>query len=313
MNLINRSIFKGMKTTLENHMEAVKSILAEYKKETDKEREVSKKFVDADGYYAEKQKIAVDKAKSALDREYESVRRSLKTDASNMKKSLKDYLAEPLNDNFVTKLKVFSDFGIKMTRTELDSMLALNQSNPTGLRALAHVLEATHSPWKLNFHDIGSLEDDIAKVERMAGTMTYTPLEDHHVACEVLKGMPILRQHDDGSVYNSGQTYDSVSILMESGAVTSFYEGIEQMEKAWIADVTTPGISKASATEAQNLNEVDDMMRNNGIPEKYLDHIDTEPESTTTVESDPAARLIEELHQKANNERYSDTMGAYMK
>lgn len=312
MNLINRSIFKGMKTAIEKHMEAVKGILAEYTKETAKEKEVSKKFVDADGYYAEKQKIAIDKARSALAREYADIRASLKVDAGSMKKSLETYLSEPVNANFLTKLKMYSDFGIPMTRTEINTMLKLNENNPVGLRALAHVVEVTHTPWKVNYRDLGSLEDDIVKIERIAGTMMYTPVEDHLAACEVFKGTPILRMRDDGSTYENG-THDSVSILMESGSVTSFYESIDEMEKAWIADVTTPDISKASKTEADNLNDIDDTLRKNGIPEQYLDHIDTDPESTTTVESDPAKRLIEELLQSANKEHYNETMGAYMK
>jgi hypothetical protein len=312
MNLINRSIFKGMKTALEKHMEAVKGILAEYVQETTKEKEVSKKFVDADGYYKEKQTAAINKARSALEREYKDIRASLKSDAYSMKKSLKDYLAEPMNDNFITKLKVYNDFGIKLTRTELESLLALNQGNPVGLRALAHVLESTHTPWKVNYRDLGSLEEDVAKVERIAGTMTYTPVEDHIAACEILKGTPVLRMRDDGSTYSSS-THDSVSILMESGTVTGFYENIEEMEKAWIADVTTPAISKASKTEASNLNELDNMMRKEGVPEKYLDHIDTDPESTVSVESDPAAKLIEELRQEASRNKYDETMAKYVK
>ena len=312
MNLINRSIFKGMKTALEKHMEAVKGILAQYTKETNAAKEEARKFKAEDEYYKEKQKIAADKARSALEREYKDIRASLKTDAFNMKKSLKDYLAAPMNDNFVTKLKVYSDFGIKLTRTELESLLALNQGNPVGLRALAHVLESTHTPWKVNYRDLGSLEEDVAKVERIAGTMTYTPVEDHIAACEILKGTPVLRMRDDGSTY-SNATHDSVSILMESGIVTGFYENIEEMEKAWIADVTTPAISKASKIEANNLNEIDNTMRKEGIPEKYLDHIDTDPESTVSVESDPAAKLIEELRQEASRNKYDETIGKYVR
>lgn len=312
MNLINRSIFKGMKNAIEKHMAAVKGILAEYTKETNKEKEVSKKFVDANGYYAEKQKIAADKARSALEREYADIRASLKADAGNMKRSLETYLAEPMNANFVTKLKVYADFKIPMTRTEINSLLKLNENNPVGLRALAHVVEATNTPWKLNYRDLGSLEDDIVKIERIAGTMMYTPVEDHMAACEIFKGSPILHLRDDGSTYQNG-THDSVSILIESSSATSFYESIDEMEKAWIADVTTPDISRASKTEADNLNDVNRMMQEQGIPAQYLDHIDTDPESTTTVESDPAKRLIEEMRQSVNKENYRDTMGAYMK
>ena len=312
MNLINRSIFRGMKKALEDHMNAVKGILATYTKEANAAREEARKFKAEDEYYAEKQKIAADKARSALNREYDSIRKSLKADASNMKKSLKDYLAAPMNPDFVTKLKVYSDFGIKLTRTELESLLAINENNPVGLRALNHVLEATHTPWKLNYRDLGSLEDDIVKVERIAATMMYTPIEDHLAACDIFKGTPLLRMRDDGSTYSNG-THDSVSILMESSSVTSFYESIDEMEKAWIADVTTPDISKASKTEADNLNEIDDTLRKNGIDERYLDHIDTDPASTTTVESDPAARLIEEMRQSTNKQNYRETMGEYMK
>lgn len=312
MNLINRSIFKGMKKTLDDHMNAVKGILAQYTKEMNAAKEEARKFKAEDEYYAEKQKIAADKARSLLASEYKSVRTALKADAANMKKSLKDYLAAPMNPDFVTKLKVYADFGIKLTRTELEGLLAANEGNPVGLRALAHVVEATHTPWKVNYRDLGSLEEDVTKVERIAGTMMYTPVEDHLAACEIFKGTPMLRMRDDGSVYENG-THDSVSILMESGAVTAFYDNIAEMEKAWISDVTTPDISRASKTEADNLNDMNRMMKEQGIPDQYLDHIDTDPESTVSVESDPAARLIEELHQKANNERYSDAMGAYMK
>lgn len=312
LNLVNRSIFKGMKKTLEDHMAAVKGILAQYTKETNAAKEEARKFKAEDEYYAEKQKIAVDKARSQLASEYKSVRTSLKADAASMKRSLKDYLAAPMNPDFVTKLKVYADFGIKLTRTELEGLLAANEGNPVGLRALAHVVEATHTPWKVNYRDLGSLEEDVVKVERIAATMMYTPVEDHLAACEIFKGTPVLRMRDDGTTYESG-THDSVSILMESGAVTAFYDDIEQMEKTWIADVTTPDISRASETEAKNLNDVNRVMKEHGIPEQYLDHIDTDPESTVSVESDPAARLIEEIRQNTNKENYRETIGNYMK
>lgn len=312
MNLINRSIFKGMKTALEKHMEAVKGILAQYTKETNAAKEEARKFKAEDEYYKEKQKIAADKARSALEREYKDIRASLKTDAFNMKKSLQVYLAEPLNDNFVSKLKLYSDFGIKLTRTEVDSLLAQNENNPVGLRAMSHVLKATNTPWKVNFRDLGSLEEDIMKIERMAATAMYTPMEMHHEACEIFKDTKVMHLRDDGSTYEGGATHDSVSILMGSNTFTGFYEGIDAMSQAWLVDVTTPSIERASNEERKIQEDVNQTMRNAGVDEKYIDTIE-DVNSTTSVESDPGARLLEELRQKSSQKSFGEAVGVYMK
>lgn len=312
MNLINRSIFKSMRDAITSHMEAVKVIIDEYVQETDKERAIAKKFKDEDQYFQEKQQIAIEKARSALNREFMSLRASLKIDASNMRKSLQAYLAEPLQENFVQKLTVYSTFCIPMTRTEIDSLLTLNQGNPTGLRALKHVMESTNTPWKLNFHDIGSLEDDVYNVERIAAHATYTPLEMSIPALEILKGTNIIDVRDDNTPYESGRTHDNITLMIERQIVSGFLESLEEMEKAWIADVSTPSISRASMEEAKYLNDVDDELRKQGIPEQYLDRIN-EPESTVSVESDPATKLIREMQQNNDSRTYNEAIGHYIK
>lgn len=313
MNLVNRTIFKSMKTAIETCMETTKNIFAEYKAEMNKEKAVSKKFVDADGYYAEKQQIAAEKARNKLISANKELRTSLAADAHSMKKSMETYLAEPMNSNFVTKLKVYADFNIPMTRTEINSLLALNAKNPVGLRALKHVIERTHTPWELKFQDIGALEEDVWKVERLSKHALYTPLEYGVEAMEIFKGERMISVREDGSTYEDGRTYDSISLMIERQTVSIFLDDIEKMEKVWIADIDTPDISRASKQEAKYQNEVNDDLRKAGIDEKYLDEIDTDPESTTSVESDPAARLIAELQSGKDIKGYRDAVGAYMK
>ena len=101
--------------------------------------------------------------------------------------------------------------------------------------------------------------------------------------------------------------------MIERQIVSGFLDDdIDQMEQAWIADVTTPAISRASEEERKNLNDVNDQLRKAGIDERYIDNIE-DVDSTTSVESDPTTTIIEGLRQGKNNTSYREAIGEYMK
>lgn len=127
--------------------------------------------------------------------------------ADRMRSALSRHATAPVNRDLVDNLRLLQDFGIKMTRTELNTYIKHAAGNLTALRVLGVV--AKNSGFTLNFAGVDDLQKDIDLFDRMARTpMMVVPLDGDHSlireAMEVLPDVPF-RTEDGRVLYTMGR------------------------------------------------------------------------------------------------------------
>lgn len=299
MNFINGYAFDSLKRADETYRAATADALSAYRTDMNKVRETAKKYKDENEYINSRQPQLAETTRAALQSARNTFVTEVKSTARTMRESLGKYLSEPLNTDFQNKLKLYSDFGVPMCKSEVNAMLSLNKGNPFGLRALATVLERTKADWRLSYRDVGQYEKDLEELDKyVVNPPVYIPGEYHSEGCELYRKVRIKRTASDGkSVYESGSTYDSVAIIIDTNIHESMAEKAQGMRQSWTADINTPAISKASKEEVKRLEEENKYLKKEGVLDKYLNVIPDEEESTTRIEesNDKGLQLARDL------------------
>lgn len=284
MNLINRGIFSTLRKDIKEHMENVAGVYAAYTQDANNAAEYSSQFKDEKNVLSKRLENISSNSRNILDDEYKTFHGYMKGNLSSMEKSLQTYLSEPLNDNFLSKLRLYSDFGVPMSRTEVITLLKLNGSNPFGLKTLAAVMKQTNTPYTLKYRNVEALEDDLQLIRQLT-TVRYTPEAYHMVAINLMSDTSVTYLRDDGSSYQTGTKYTGQQILMDRSTLLQALNMLDRIEQAWTADITTPAIERASADQLKHMEEVNERMRAEGVSEEYMDDTSI-PESTTRIEKD---------------------------
>lgn len=292
MNIINAYAFDGLMKADTEYRSKIETALSTYRTSMERVHNEAKKYKDEDSYIRNNQPGHAEKAMSAINGARKQFANELKSTIRTMRESVGKYLTEPLNTDFAAKLKLYADYGVKMCKSEVTALLKMNAGNPFGLRALDSVLAKTSADWRLEYRDIGQYEQDIEKLERMAANLpVYAPDEYHHEACELYKNTRV-RYFKQGSneTYESGTTFDSVSIIMNSVDHKTTMESVETMRQSWAADVSTPEISTASEHMRKEKLALNESLRAQGFADEYLDKVPDDAKTTTSVkESDEKA------------------------
>lgn len=312
MNIINAYAFNELMKADTEYRSKIETALSTYRTSMERVRNEAKRYKDEDDHIRNNQPGHAEKAMNAINSARKQFEAELKSTIRTMRENLGKYLSEPLNTDFAAKLKLYDDYGVKMCKSEVTALLKMNAGNPFGLRALDSVLAKTSADWRLEYRDTRLYEQDIEKLERMAANLpVYAPDEYHHEACELYKNTRI-RYFKQGSneTYESGTTFDSVSIIMNSVDHKTTMESVETMRQSWTCDVSTPQIDSTSEHMRKEKLALNESLRAQGIADEYLDEVPDDAKTTTSVkESDEKALgLAREL-----GARDADAVKAYNK
>lgn len=312
MNIINGYALNSLMKADTEYRTKLADAFATYRTSMERVHNESKKYKDENEYVSTHQPQHAEKAMSAINGARKQFVTEIKSTVRTMRESVGKYLSEPLNTDFSAKLKLYADFGVPMCKSEVTALLKMNDGNPFGLRALDSVLAKTGADWRLDFKDIGQYETDIEKLERMAANLpVYVPEEYHHEGCELYKNVRVLRfKTDSYETYESGSTYDSVSIIIGSADHTSTMDAVKDMAQSWSADVSTPGIDSASEHMRKEKLALNENMRAQGIPDEYLEDVPDDAERTTSVKQSDA-KALENARNMGRNE--ANAASAYKK
>lgn len=312
MNYINGKAFMELQDAEKTYQARATAALSEYRHKMQDVTERSKKWKNEQEYIDNHQPELADKARGELKSARDAYVSAVKNTVSIMRQSLSRYLAEPLNADFQNKLKLYSDFGVPMCKSEVVAMLKLNDGCAFGLRALSKVLSTTGAAWRVDFKDVAQYEDDIEKLEMYAlNPPLFTPDEYHHESVQLFAHERIpMTTADKKGTYLSGSEYDSLSLILDRAAHKTATETIAAMQQSWTADVSSASISAASEKLKKEQLAQNEALRNYGIPEEYIDKVPDDAESTTHVQESEseALRIARELGQ-----RDADAAAAYEK
>ena len=312
MNILNGYALNSLLKADTEYRGKIADALATYRASMERVHAESKKYKDENEYVRNHQPAHAEKAMNAINSARKQFETELKSTVRTMRESVSKYLTEPLNTDFSAKLKLYADFGVPMCKSEVTALLKMNDGNPFGLRALDSVLAKTGADWRLDYKDVGQYENDIEKLERMAANLSvYVPDEYHHEGCELYKNVRV-RYFKQGSneTYESGSTFDSVTLIMNSVDHQTTMDAVKAMQQSWSADVSTPGIDTASEHMRKEKLALNESLRAQGISDEYLENVPDDAKTTTSVKESDEKAL--ELARNLGR-RDADAVNAYNK
>ena len=230
--------------------ESVSSALETYRQERKQAEDESKQYKAEFDYFRGKQKDAAEKARSAVDQAEKTFRGSLKTQIERFKDELQNSIVYKLNPDFVSTLRLYNDFNIQISRTEIETLVNLANGNKAALTALNKVLEHTETPYKVSFTPLSEYERNIALLERRTVAGHFIPEQYHSEGVEIYKDIPVTFVNDDLSTYESGRMIDGISLISDRA---SFTEAMKAVENAMNASDTVCIVPNAIDNTVENV------------------------------------------------------------
>ncbi|MCI9257744.1 hypothetical protein [Acutalibacter sp.] len=239
MNAKVKSTFYNIQNRFNKYQRAVTDALEQYRQGMEAAKERSKAYKDEEGALkAEQEKLAAP-ARQAIAEADKALSDGLKfIDIPDLKEALSEYLCEKPTMQFMGTLNVYKDYGLSMSRMELDSLLIQSDGIYAALRAVASLAEK--SGFRVSVPPVDQWQDEIETIERWTYTpLCYAPLEYAHEALEVMPQCP-QRRHD-GSIMYMKQSESLDFILGDADfdlLVASLGDAKERWATAFVPAVT---------------------------------------------------------------------------
>lgn len=228
-----RQIFTAISDALGRYDNAVEDAMREYRSGKEKAR------ADASIYKAEnaefERRLASLKARTRAEikKADEALTEAVGKSVPLLREALGLYTAQIPSDNFIKRLRVFSEFGLTMTLAEARQLADLAADNHLALRALATV--AARSGIAVNFPQVEDFENDLQQLEKLVRMpICYTPAEFLHEGLELFVERPVFRA--DGSVAYTIKS-DSVGLLMIGVNFRTIFKELDATGERWASSV----------------------------------------------------------------------------
>lgn len=240
-------VFSDIAKDFQRYRQKVNDIMDGFSKGEAAAKLEAGKYKDEDTVFTESKTALVSKAKAEIaqaDAELASDLKALRI--PKLKKCLTEYICESAPVAYMNTLKQYKDFGIKLTRQELEALIPGAQGNFTALRALAAI--GQQSGYHVSVPDVDAYRADIDKLESLtAGPIMFPGDGELHPAIECLGDVPVYNQAHK-QVGTRGRP-TATDLLMSRYAFTSVTDHLEETAERWKATFV-PAI-----TDFQDLDE----------------------------------------------------------
>lgn len=311
-NTALQRIFTDMMADIKKYQREATDADKVYTGKMEKAREESKAYKDEAAALQKRREDAKFHHNGALFAADTSFVNSMSSNVSYMRDYLKTYLCSAPDPAFMSVLSYYKQFGLEMSRTELDSLLNMANGSYIGLKALASVAKECGG-WKVSTPDATEFEKDIAAIEQR---MTHRPVlwhdhEYHKAACETrdtssaMSREEAVRALKAYGIANADSTIDwkatSLELLGAKGTFDALVGRISEMYDRWSTGFV-PEVS-AYTDELKQMGITGDMAEQAGEVMRKVDA--AAAAASAKVDSDAAekiARQIAERHSKAAKE-----------
>lgn len=237
--------------------------LAGYRKRLTEEAEAATFFKDEAGHLARAKAGLIADARQAIEAADKRFSNAVNTAAAKLKKELDTYRRKPVNPELLSQLRAYTDFGLTMSRSELDSFISAAEGNHTALKIIQKL--AANSGFAVTLP--GGLEKDIELLESLGRVPTmFCPADYVAKAKDVLADVPSFR--DDGSIANTLGRPDTVYLLIQSGKYNSAADKLTAMSEKWerafvpeiseLKPIEDPATGEIISPEEQHAQAVED-------------------------------------------------------
>lgn len=223
-----KSILNGVVSDIEQHNTTVTTIMAEYRTGVATAKQEAARYKDEAGELAKRKAPLIATARHRIKAADTRLADAVNAAVPKLKKEMSGYLSKPANPELLAQLKTYTDFGLKMTRTELDAHILAAEGNYTALRAIQRV--ATDSGFTVTIPE--GFENDLAKIATLGYVPSmYCPADYLAEGKEVLPDIPHFA--DDGTVMYSADRPDNLYLLIRAGGFNSARKELAEISKKW--------------------------------------------------------------------------------
>lgn len=223
-----KSILNGVVSDIEQHNTTVTTIMAEYRTGVATAKQEAARYKDEAGELAKRKAPLIATARHRIKAADTRLADAVNAAVPKLKKEMSGYLSKPANPELLAQLKTYTDFGLKMTRTELDAHILAAEGNYTALRAIQRV--ATDSGFTVTIPE--GFENDLAKIATLGYVPSmYCPADYLAEGKEVLPDIPHFA--DDGTVMYSADRPDNIYLLIRAGGFNSARKELAEISKKW--------------------------------------------------------------------------------
>ena len=232
MNRLNEKTFLDLRAAAGTFRTAIEKACLEYRQE--KEKSTRYKDDIAEQYILN--------ARNRARQDIQVARDDFSAEANAQIKNLRDELSRSLllrpNTVLVEEVQLFSNFGLKPTKLEVEALRDMNNANILGGKIINAMLEKTGSNWRLDTSATEAFEKDLKDLSTWANAdVLYVPENYIHEISEIMTGAPHLINNADGSLVDMGRTWDFNDMLITSSIFKAVVDDMVAMSERWTGDI----------------------------------------------------------------------------
>ena len=159
--MIRFIVFEPLKTAFNEHQKKMENLLEGYRKTLDRYRAI----YNEDTFQAYKNELITSTRDKILAAD-QSFSNAVGIATARLRRELADQIKRPVDEKFVNIMRTVKDFGIKLSRTEIETLARQAAGNLTELRVIASVAAA--SGYEVQYTTPDELSRDIERLENMA-------------------------------------------------------------------------------------------------------------------------------------------------
>lgn len=233
MNKQVKQIFSDIYNEIMRYEATVAAVLSGYERDLGFAKAESAKYKDESGELSNRKSRLVTSARYEIREADKTLHDAVADDyIPKLRKELSAYVCGRADRQYVEVLRDFMDFGLKLTRPELDALILQADGSYTGLKMLSAVAEK--SGFKMTTPSVDSYMGEITEIENAVRVPLLWAPRDHLVAAaDVMEDRPIRRA--DGSIAGSYGRPDTTSLLMSSMSLNQICKTILETGERWAA------------------------------------------------------------------------------
>lgn len=223
-----RYVFDDIKKTMDNYCREVDSAYEEYRRSLQQAKTMyNEAHLESERRkYLQTARMSLSSAYHALTTQYQEFGRK------ELCACMAEYATRPAKPAMLDTLRLYHEFGIEMSRPELDALLHDAVDSYIGLRALAKVAEASN--FKLSVPDLGTWEEDVRWIDGVIESAErYVPQGFGEEATAIGTSHYTAQKNIAYAIYNASASITS-RIIVDVG-LKNFGKRLDEIHDRWTA------------------------------------------------------------------------------
>lgn len=242
-----KKIFRELNSVVEGYKLTITKTLTNYRAECEEAIKEAKVYKDERGYVRQVKTELSAKAKQEIENADEALSFHIKNECiPKLRDCLAEYITDRPDKNLMDTLNTYRNFGLKMSRSEVQAFLPLLFGNCTAMRALAAV--AKDSGLEVSVPSIDDFQKDLDTLEKLARVpVQWTSMDTVSQAKELFGPTPVFGADGKNHVTGKGEP-DFAHLVM----VSSSFDCIDNMAERWGANFI-PEVSEIEPEVFENV------------------------------------------------------------